>query len=326
MPGNAAPAEGRIRRPEVGRGVAACLLLLGATLLAACVPSTPPGGHAVRDGLERTVVVPARVARVVSLAPSVTETLVDLGFGDRLVGVSDFCSPPRDSPARRVGGLLNPDLEVIRTLHPDLLIGTTSGNDPALASQAEALALPLYILDTPDVGAVIDAVVSLADLLGDPGRGAHLAAGLRRRLAAVESRVAGRVRPRILFVVWAEPLVVPGSGAFLTDAIRRAGGDSVTADQAAPHPTFSVESAISLAPEVILTTEENAPFAAAVRSDPAWASVPAVRSGRVAVVGNAVVRPGPGVVGGIEEMAWLLHPEPEPRAARRDGAAGATPP
>lgn len=299
-----------------GEGVAALLPALGAVLLAACAPSTPPGGHAVRDGLGRAVVVPPRLARVVSLAPSVTETLVDLGFGDRLVGVSDFCAPPPESPVRRVGGLLNPDLEVIRTLHPQLIIGTTSGNDPALAGQAEALALPLYILDTPDVEAVIDSVVALADLLGDRERGARLAASLRRRLAAVEARVAGRVRPRILFVVWEEPLVVPGSGAFLTDAIRRAGGDSVTADQSAPHPSFSVESAIALAPEVILTTEENASFAAAVRSDPAWASVPAVRAGRVAVVGNAVVRPGPGVVGGIEEMARLLHPGPEPHAAR----------
>jgi len=262
----------------------------------------------VRDGLDRAVGVPSRIERVVSLAPSVTDTLVELGFGDRLVGVSDFCVPPPELQLRRVGGLLNPDLEVIRTLHPDILIGTTSGNDPALASQAEALGLPLYILNTPDVSAVLASVESLADLLGDSARGERLAADLRRRLAAVEERVAGGTRPRILFVVWAEPLVVPGSGAFLTDAIRRAGGDSVTADQAVAHPTFSVESAVALRPEVILTTEENAAFAAAVRADPAWASVPAVRDGRVAVVGNAVVRPGPGVVGGIEEMAGLLHP------------------
>jgi ABC-type Fe3+-hydroxamate transport system substrate-binding protein len=268
-----------------------------------------PRGRTVRDGLDRVVPVPPEILRVVSLAPSVTETLVDLGFADRLVGVSDFCVPPPNHPVRRVGGLLNPDLEVIRTLHPDVLIGTTSGNDPGLASQAEALGLPLYILNTPDVAAVLASVESLAALLGDPDRGARLAGDLRRRLAAVETRVKGRDRPRLLFVVWAEPLVVPGSGAFLTDAIRRAGGRSVTADQAAAHPTFSVESAVALAPEVILTTEENAAFAAAVRTDPAWASVPAVRTGRVAVVGNAVVRPGPGVVGGIEEMARILHPE-----------------
>ena len=286
--------------------------------MVACAPPAAPHGRTVRDGLDRIVVVPSRNERVMSLAPSVTETLVELGFGDRLVGISDFCVPPPDRPVRRVGGLLNPDLEVIRTLHPDVLIGTTSGNDPALASQAEALGRPLYILNTPDVAAVLASVESLADLLGEAGRGERLAADLRRRLAAVERRVAGRERPRILFVVWAEPLVVPGSGAFLTDAIRRAGGDSVTADQAAAHPTFSVESAVALKPDVILTTEENAGFAAAVRTDPAWASVPAVRNARVAVVGNAVVRPGPGVVGGIEEMAGLLHPDARDPAGAHD--------
>lgn len=287
-------------------------MVLAVAVSSACPAVEAPHGRTVHDGLGRSVAVPAAIRRVVSLAPSVTETIVDLGFADRLVGVSDFCTLPPGRPVRRVGGLLNPDLEVIRTLHPDVLIGTTSGNDPALAGQAEGLGLPLYILNTPDVAAVLASITTLADLLGEPERGSRLASDLRHRLEAVAAGVEGRERPRLLFVVWAEPLVVPGSGAFLTDAIRRAGGLSLTADQAATHPTFSVESAIALAPEVILTTEENAAFAEAIRSDPAWASVPAVKSGRVAVVGNAVVRPGPGVIGGIEEMARLLHPEAGP--------------
>lgn len=302
------------------RRVASWMALAAAAGLVAAAPGctrpAAPHERSARDGLGREVALPMQVDRVVALAPSVTETLIALGFADRLVGVSDFCTPPPDRPVRRVGGLLNPDLEVIRTLRPDLLIGTTSGNDPGLANQAEALGLPLYILNTPDVGAVVASVEALAEVLGDPERGHRLAADLNRRLDAVAHRVAGRERPRLLFVVWAEPLIVPGSGAFLTDAIRRAGGDSLTADQPVAHPTFSVESAVALAPDVILTTEENAAFAAAIRTDPAWAAVPAVRSGRIAVVGNAVVRPGPGVVAGIEEMSRLLHPETDDGAAR----------
>jgi cobalamin transport system substrate-binding protein len=296
--------------PAIALSIAGLTLVLSATGCARD-PTPSPERRAVVDGLGRTVSVPVRPRRVVSLAPSVTETLLALDVGDRLVGVSDHCVLPDAMTApRRVGGLVNPDLETIRALRPDLLIGTTSGNDPALAAQIEALALPLYIIHTPDVERVIDAVLSVGALIGEPERGTRVAAEMRQRLAAVAARVAGLPSPRVLFVIWAEPLVVPGRGAFLTDAILRAGGASVTADVAAPHPTFSVESAVARAPEVILTTADNATFAAALPRDPAWLAAPAVRLGRIHVIGDAVVRPGPGVVGGIEEMAAVLHPIP----------------
>jgi iron complex transport system substrate-binding protein len=259
--------------------------------------------------LGRPLTVPANPRRLVSLAPGVTETLLALGFGDHLVGVSDFCVLPDDTAGiPRVGGLLTPDFETIRGLHPDLLVGTTSGNDPGLASQAEALGLPLYTLHTPDVARVLESLERLGGLLGDPPRGARAAEEMRRRLRVVEARVSGRPAPRVLFVIWSEPLVVPGAGAFLTDAIRLAGGASVTADVPTPHPTYSVESAVARAPEVIFTTADNAAVAAALRVDPGWAAVPAVSRGRIHVLDDAVVRPGPGVVAGIEEMSRILHP------------------
>jgi iron complex transport system substrate-binding protein len=289
---------------------ALALIVTLATAGSACRPHHPAaGGRAVTDMLGRSMAVPSTPRRVVSLAPSVTETMLALDFGERLAGVSDFCVVPGVMAGiPRVGGLLTPDLETIRALHPDLLVGTTSGNDPGLASQAEALGLPLYILHTPDVARVLASLESLGDLLGDAPRGVRVAEEMRRRLIAVETRVSGQPAPRVLFVIWAEPLVVPGSGAFLTDAIRLAGGASVTAEIAAPHPTYSIESAVARAPEVILTTADNAAFAAALRLDPAWSGVPAVRNGRIHVLDDAVVRPGPGVVAGIEEMARVLHP------------------
>src|SRR5262245_56626118 len=110
-------------------------------------------GRVDHDGLGRAVTLAeARPARIVTLAPNATDTLAALGAGARLVGVSDCCHPPPEaSGARRIGGLLTPDLEAIRDLHPDLLVGSTSGNDPGLAAQAASLGLPLYILDAPDV-------------------------------------------------------------------------------------------------------------------------------------------------------------------------------
>lgn len=265
----------------------------------------------VRDGLGREVSLPAEPRRIVSMAPSVTESLVALGFGDRLVGITDFCEMPEGAgrPAL-IGGLLNPNLETIRALQPDLLMATTSGNDPSLATQAAGLDLPLYTLHTPHVAAMLASLRAVARALGDPAAGERLAASLEARLARAAGRAVGR-RPRVLFIIWHEPLIVPGRGAFLTDAIRRAGGDSVTADAVGAHPSFSLESAIDRAPEVIFTTPENRAMAESLTGDPAWAEVPAVATDRIHVLQPAVVRPGPGVVAGIEEMAAYLHPEAE---------------
>ena len=253
--------------------------------------------------------MPVDPRRVVSLAPSVTESILALGQGHRLVGISDFCPRPPDAPdAVRIGGLLTPDLERIHSLRPDLLVGTTSGNDPDLARQAETLAVPLYILHTPDVERVLIGLEGLSDALGDASIGRRLAERLRGRLAAVAAAVSGRPRPRVLFMVWEDPLIVPGKSAFLTDAIARAGGDSITADAPAAYPAYSVESAIARAPDVILTTEERRDALARLRSDAAWARVPAVRDGRLHALPDSVARPGPGIVDGIEAMARLLQP------------------
>jgi iron complex transport system substrate-binding protein len=274
-------------------------------------PEGPEGG--MHDGLGRLVVIPAPPRRIVTLAPSATDTIAALGLGDRLVGVSDFCQPPPEAKeVRRVGGLLTPDLEVIRSLQPDLLVGSTSGNDPGLASEAQALGIPLFILNAETVEQVLEGIGGLGVALGEQAKATALVQGLRARLDAVDRRVAGRPRPRVLYIVWGDPLVVPGAKAFLTDAIRRAGGASITDDAPAAHPTYSIEAAIARSPEVILTSEYNRADAEKLRRDPAWQSVPAVASGKVYVVGDELVRPGPAIVGGIEEMARRLHPETTP--------------
>lgn len=273
-------------------------------------PSSAPAERVVTDGLGRQVSLPREPRRIVALAPSVTEGLFALGLGDRVVGVSDFCEPPPSAgPIARVGGMLNPSLEAIKALRPDLLVASTSGNDPSLASQAAALALPLYTLHTPDVESALAALESLGAALGAPERARVLADGLRRRLAAIGSRVGGLRPPRVLFIVWGEPLVVPGRASFLTDALRRAGGASITAGAPGAWPAFDLEAAVAAAPEVILMTKENRPLAERLPGDPAWASVPAVRRGRILLVSDSIQRPGPRVVSGIEEVARALHPE-----------------
>jgi cobalamin transport system substrate-binding protein len=272
----------------------------------------------VTDGLGRPVQVPRIPRRVVSLAPNVTDSIVALRFQDRLVGVTDFCTVPAGLTVARIGGMLNPSLETIRSLRPDLLIATTSGNDPSMQVQAGSLGLPLFTEKTTDVEGTLRSLVEIADLLGDRTRGEALATDFRRRLQLVRERTASLPPPRVLYLVWGDPLVVPGRKAFLTDALRLAGAASVTADAPAAWPAFDLESVLSLAPDVILTAARNADLVKRLRSDPAWSRVPAVKAGKIDMVSDALEQPGPAVVPAIEELARLLHPDAY-------GDAGGTP-
>jgi len=290
------------------------LPLLCVALLSGLTPGCrgarqPDGIRVVRDGLAREVRVPERPRRIVSLAPSVTDSLLALGAQDRLVGVSDFCQLPPDAKGIvRIGGMLSPSLETIRGLRPDLLVGTTSGNDPSLARQAGSLGLPLYTIRTPDVESVLRSILDLAVLIDEEERGRALLGDLRSRLETVRAAVTARRPTRVLFIVWGDPLVVPGRSSYLTDALARAGGDSITADAPAAYPAFDVESAIARAPEAILTSPQNRALLDRLRREPAWSKVPAVLSDKLVVVSEAIEQPGPRVVSGIEEVARALHP------------------
>jgi len=306
--------------PRARNPPAACvpiaLIVFVLVALMACSRREPPQDQSrpktrlVADGLGRRVRIPVHPGRIVSLAPNVTDAILALGLVDRLVGITDFCRLPAGTPpVRRVGGMLDPDLETIRALRPDLLVGSTSGNDPGFATQAAALGLPFYALHAPDVESVLNSLQDLASSLGEPARGEELRAALQRRLDAVARRVEARSPARVLFVVWGDPLVVPGRTAFLTDALRRAGGVSITADAAAAWPAFDVELAIARAPEVILTTADSRSTVERLERDGAWREVPAVRLRRVHIVSDAIQQPGPRVVDGIEEAARCLHPE-----------------
>lgn len=274
-----------------------------------------PASRTVEDGIGRSVRVPIAPRRLVALAPSVTDSLVALGVGERIVGISDFCEPPPGGAAPgRVGGLVNPSLETILELAPDLLVASTSGNEPGLAAQAGTIGLPLYTMHAADVDGVLRAVEQLGAAIGEAERGRDAAGGLARRIEAVAARIGSRPRPRLLFVVWGDPLVVPGHGAFLTDALARAGAVSITADAPGNWPSVDLESVVTRAPEIILTVPQNRVFLEVVRGSPAWAGVPAVRRGALAVVSEAIQQPGPRVVDGIEEVARAIHPDVFPAA------------
>lgn len=295
-------------RPPAGKARVAATVGFSAVL---ALSATAQDLRRVVDETGRRVVVPVRVERIVSLAPSLTETLYALGVESRLVGVTDWCNyPPAAKAKPSVGQVINPSLEKIVALKPDLVLGTTAGNRRATVTAIERLGIPLYGFNPRSLEDVLLAIPTLADLLTVPEAGAELEAKLRRRLEAVAARIAARPRPRVLFVLWLEPLMSIGRYTFVHDVLVQAGAESV-AERPEDWPRLSLEAVLQQNPDYLILAHSPAVERrlAALRADPVWSQLRALREDRVIVLDDAVLRPGPRIVDAIEQLAHVLHPE-----------------
>src|SRR5579872_3848296 len=238
-----------------------CLLLAGARVESLqAMPrdnTTGPASREVTDETGRSVRIPQPVRRIVSLAPSVTETLFALGLGDRIVGDTDFCDyPPEAKQKRRIGGPVDPNIEVIASLHPDLVVGARSINRLASVHSLEQLGIPVYGTDPRSVEQVLASTERLGQLLGAGDAGRSLLASLRARLSQIDRRLAGLPPQTVMMVVWLDPLISVGRNTFLEDALRRAGAHSII-DTQQSWPNINLEEVIRLQPKYLIFSSDD---------------------------------------------------------------------
>lgn len=284
--------------------------VVGILVVALALPAMATG-LAVTDQTGRAVTLAGPPKRIVSLVPSVTEILFAIGAQDTLVGVTDFCDHPPAARAKpHVGGMVAPSLESIAALKPDLVVATSAGNGDAVFGQLTRIGIAVYAVEPRRVADVLDLVVRLGALTGREAAAAQVSADLSARIKAVTDRVAGRHRPRVLYVLWPDPLIVPARGALVSELLALAGADSVTANGGDGYPRYSLEAAVAGAPEIILLASRGGLEAPLAHEK--WArftTLPAVRAGRIHTVsGDLMHRYGPRIVDGLEQLARLIHP------------------
>jgi iron complex transport system substrate-binding protein len=284
-----------------------------ATIIAVSfVMAASAAAFTTRDMLGRDVTLAAPPRRIVSLVPSVTEILYALNAESLLVGVTDFCDfPPEARRQPKVGGMVAPSLEAIVALRPDLVIATNEGTREDTFTQLSRLGVPVYLVAAHHVADATSLMRRLGTLTGRDGAAGPLVARLEQRIEAVKQAVLPLGRPRVLYVLWPEPLIVPGREAIVTELIQLAGGEPLTANDADAWPRYSLEAAVARSPEVILLANHGAGSGAV--STEKWqrlASLPAVKAGRLlSVDGDLMHRYGPRFVDGLEQLARAIHPE-----------------
>jgi ABC-type Fe3+-hydroxamate transport system substrate-binding protein len=289
------------------------VMMMMALLAAAPAPAGPAARPTTyRDMTGREVTLPAVPLRIVSLVPSVTELIYALGGEARLVGRTDFCDyPPAAREKPSVGGMVAPSLESIVSLKPDLVIGTTDGSLEETFRQIRRLGFPTYLVSVHRVSEVMDLVARVGELTGRQEAVGPLVARLNGDIARVRALVNPYPAPRVLYVLWPDPLIVPAHGALVTELIGIAGGRSVTDLEGDAYPRLSLEAAVAAAPEVIILASHGSRSGPVAREK--WerlAGLPAIRNGRLhSVSGDLLHRYGPRMIDGLYQLARAIHPE-----------------
>ncbi|MGD0580355.1 MAG: helical backbone metal receptor, partial [Bryobacteraceae bacterium] len=265
-------------------------------------------------------------SRIVSTAPSITEMLYALGLGPSVVGDTTYCTYPADARAKpKIGTFLDPDLERILALRPDLVL--VIKNPIGVTAKLRSLGLRAEELDQDSVAGILASLLRIGQLTGRDAQAARLTTGLRAQLDSVRRLAASRPRRSVLFLVGRAPgtlqgMVGAGPGTFIDELLTLAGASNVLASSPMQYPNVSLEQILTRDPEVILDMGDFAHAEGRPGQPPEqilalWAAYPrlrAVSSRRVQVIASDVfVRPGPRMAEAARALFGLIHPEASPR-------------
>jgi len=254
--------------------------------------------------------------RIISIIPSTTEMLFAMGAGPRVVGVGSFDRYPPEALTRtKVGGLIDPDVERIIALKPDLVVVYRTQSD--LLAQLRRAGIPVFPYQHAGLKDITSTIRELGTRIGNAKESVELANRIDAEIADVRRRVAGRPRPRTLLVFGRDAETLRGiyaSGAvgFLHDMLDAAGGTNVFADVTRQSIQTTSELAVARAPEVIVEIGVDTASSTG-RNLRAWdqlPSIPAVRTRRIYQLrGDGMMNPGPRISQSVRRLAEVIHPE-----------------
>lgn len=298
------------RAPTIAWTCLAVLLIAG--VLPVGSQQTETGPRTFVDDLDRKIILTHTPRRIISLAPSITETLFAIGLGERVVGVTQYCDYPPEAQAKPKVGYIHPNLESIVALQPDLVLAPREFLRGEVLGKLEQLNIPTYVMDAGMIDDVLSHIRTLGRMLGALDAADELAGRMQKQLEAIKARTAMLPRPRVLYVLNSEPLITVGPGSFIHQAIELAGGSNIAEPSRVAYPRLSMETVLKANPDLIIF-----PSSVVERGSEGerqrwqrWATLSAVKQGRFYRLPNELLnRPGPRVVQGVETLARILHPD-----------------
>ena len=282
------------------------LLSLALTLMLAapCVAS-----RTLTDETGRKVVVPDHPHRVICLMPSVTDVVFSLGADDDVVAISDYTKYPAAALKKpSVGDLIKPSIEMILSLHPDLVIGMQPKGPMEVTDQLERVGIPIFLVDPHGIAGIFHSVESIGQALNRTTQADALIHTLQQRVDTVRARTKGQPAPKVFMPIWYDPITTIGKNAFITEVIEAAGGRSVTDDLPTEWPQISMEVVLERAPEALLLVRGGKTTLQVLQNRPGWSSMTAIKEHRAYYVDDRINFASPVAIDALEDLAKQFHP------------------
>lgn len=278
------------------------------------IPSASTAGQKfIVDEVARRVLTPGNPKRIVSLAPSITETLFALGLNEEIVGATNYCDYPVEALEKpRIGGFVNPSIEKIIALGPDLVIATDDGNRREVIDRLTGLGIAVFVTYPKNFNEILLTIENLGAITGRKREASRIVEKISERRKEIINLTKDLERPKVFFQVGNFPLMTIGRDTFANDLIKYAGGLSISRDEPTPYPTYSIEQVLMKEPDIVIIASMNPKRGCQglMRSWAKWANIPAVRRGKVFVIESDLVdRPSPRIIEGLEELARIINPE-----------------
>lgn len=299
------------RQPEQRARADSTTAAAAATVGTGALDVTDDGGHVIH------LAHPAQ--RIISLIPSGTETLVALGVADRIVGRTRYDVEPQVQSATLVGGGIDPSLETIVGLHPDLVLTWENDKRLLVRNKLAQLGVPVFTVRTEDTSDVFRAIHTLGRLTGRDSAAIALSSTLHLALDTIHRSVAGKPRPTVLFVVYNNPPMTAGPTTFIGQLISLAGGKSISDDATTLWPNVAIEELVRRQPDIIVIPvgEFKSNSLARFRATPGWRDLTAIKEGHVLLIdADLATRPGPRIVESARMLRDAFHPELASHAPR----------
>lgn len=270
----------------------------------------------ITDDLGVTVTIDKYPERIVSLSPANTEILFALGLGDRIVGVTEYCTYPEAALSKdKIGGFSTINTEKIAVLNPDLLVAADGNSEETIAHLRE-LGYTIITVNADTIDTTLADIRLIGKAAGVESAAEELVSSMQADLAEIAEKTKGAEKPTILHCMWTDPLWVSGSGTFQDEMISAAGGVNAAAAEGG-WVALTMEKFLTMNPDIIVVDSGDGMGVGtddALKNfflkDSRMQSLSAVQNERVYVVNADIIdRGGPRIVDGVEALAEIAHPD-----------------
>jgi iron complex transport system substrate-binding protein len=266
----------------------------------------------VTDFKGRSIVLDKIPQKIVSLSPSNTEILFALGAGDKVVGVTSYCDYPEEAKKiEQVGTFEGPNMELIKKAQPDVVLAGYIQEETV--KTIESMGIPVIVTEAESFEAIYQSIGLIGKITGTGVKAEEIVAGMKSKIAEIETNIKDKKKPTVFYVVWTDPLTTAGSNTFINDVIKAAGGINV-AEKVESWAKYSAEQLVKDNPEILVAALHSTDKGMAkedLKENPIFSKLECVKNGKVYVMSddNVISRPGPRIVQAVEEMNKVFFQE-----------------